>query len=243
MLNQVFIAGAFHRGGDDQFVHHIPLMIARENQALAFVLQANGIFFFDDLQMHEARENFQQIVRQQHLIPQVAGGVVVGIFRDIVPRTAVMGAFVKRQEEGFIAIEFGRHKYFVLADGKVHQRPAFKGQQRLGLIGAGIFRQTRFLILRNGVLYRLLKFRLQFQRRYWQAIDEQHQVDTPFLRLYTCLFKYGARRMRAVNQLRYNAADILFVARQSFRIEIMFRLKLTQGKTRIMAFDTMTQHA
>ena len=193
--------------------------------------------------MHEARENFQQVVRQQHLIPQVAGGIVIGIFRDIVPRAAVMGAFVKRQEEGFIALELGRHKNFVLADGKVHQRAAFKGQQRLRFVGARVLRQTRFLVLRYGVLHRLLKFRLQFQRRHWQAIDEQHQVDTPFLCLATRFFKCGVRRMRAVNQLRHDAADILFVARQGFRIEVMLRLKLAQRKTGVMAFDTMTQHA
>ncbi|VGC97519.1 Uncharacterised protein [Klebsiella quasipneumoniae] len=243
VLNQVFIACPFHRGGGDQFVDHVPLVVPRENQALAFVLQANGIFFFNNVQMHKTGEDFQQIVRQQHLIPQVAGGVVVGIFRDVVPRAAVMGAFVKRQEEGFIAIKFGRHKHFVLADGKVHQRPAFKGQQRLRFIGAWIFRQTRFLVLRNGVLHRLLKFRLQFQRRHWQAIDEQHQVDTPFLCLATRFFKCSVRRMWAVNQLRYDAADILLVARQGFRIEAMFRLKLAQGKTGVMAFDTMTQYA
>ena len=38
VLNQVFIASPFLRGGGDQFVHHVPLVIARENQALAFVL-------------------------------------------------------------------------------------------------------------------------------------------------------------------------------------------------------------
>ena len=140
VLDQITLADALGLDIGQQSANDGPLVIARENQALAFVLQANGVFFFDDLQMHEARENFQQVVRQQHLIPQVAGGVVVGIFRDVVPCAAVTGAFVKRQEEGFIALKFGRHKHFVLADGKVHQRPAFKGQQRFGFVGERIFR-------------------------------------------------------------------------------------------------------
>ena len=104
----------------------------------------------------------------------------MGIFGDLIACTTIFGAFVKRQEEGAVTHEFGGHINVILADGKMHQRPALEGQQRFGLIGSGIFRQAGFFILRNGVLHRLFEFGFQLQRGNWQAVDKQHQVDAPF---------------------------------------------------------------
>ena len=90
--------------------------------------------------MHKAGEDFQQVIRQQHLVPQVIGRIAARVFRDLVTRAALFSAFVERQEEGVVAREFGRHIDVELADGEVHQRPAFKGQQRFGFVGERIFR-------------------------------------------------------------------------------------------------------
>ncbi|MNC63877.1 hypothetical protein D3C75_1140350 [compost metagenome] len=133
-------------------------MVTREDQALFFNFQPIPVLFLFDLQVHKTGKDFQQVVWQQNFIPQIAGGVFVCILGRCVTRAAFFGAFVKRQEEGVIPRQFGGHKHFILADGKMHQCATFEGEQRLRLIGDRVFRQTRFLILFNRVMYRLLEF-------------------------------------------------------------------------------------
>ena len=49
VLNEILIASAFYRRSDNQFVHDIPLMITREDQALFLALKAIPLFFLFDL--------------------------------------------------------------------------------------------------------------------------------------------------------------------------------------------------
>ena len=62
MLDKVLVAGAFLICGGNELVHDVPLVIAREDQALFFDLFTVPVLFFLDLQMDKAGEDLQQIL-------------------------------------------------------------------------------------------------------------------------------------------------------------------------------------
>ncbi|MCY1311096.1 hypothetical protein D9M70_613610 [compost metagenome] len=107
-------------------------MVAREDQGFFGDAVAFSVFLHTLLQVQEAAQHLEPGIRLEQALPQVAGGVLAVIRRRRVAGAAVEAAQVERQEEGFLAGQFGSHRHFILAHGKVHQRAALEGQQRLG---------------------------------------------------------------------------------------------------------------
>ena len=97
---------------------------------------------------------------------------MVHVYRGIIPRAAIMRAFVKRQEESVVAFQTCRHIDLILTHREMHQRTALERQQRFWLLGDRVHRQARGTVLLHRIVYRLLKFRLQLQRRNRDTVDE-----------------------------------------------------------------------
>lgn len=116
------------------------------------------------------------------------------------------------------------------------QRPALKGQQRFGFVGGRIFRQTGLFVLHNRAMHRLFKFGFQLQRGDRQAVDKQHQIDAPLFGFQAGFRKGAVGGIGAIHQLRYDAAEILPIARQGFRVQIVLGFKLAQGKRALRIF-------
>jgi hypothetical protein len=230
-----------------QIAHHVPLVVAREDQAFLLVLAAFPVFLVLNLQVHKAGQDVEQVVRQQHLVPQVIGGVAVDVVRHIIARAAVVCAFVEGQKVGALPLQLGGHVHLVLAHRKVHQRTALEGQQRLRFFGHRVYRQARGLVLPNGAVHRLFEFTLQLQRGHRHAIHKQHQVNAPCLGLFgvtvSRLQQVRIRRPRAVHQLRHHTQAVFGVAGQRVRVQVVLGLELTQRQARIAVAQLMAQHA
>ena len=247
MLDQVFVPRPLAARGVEQFAHHVPLVIARKDQAFLLVLAAFPVLLVFDLQVHEAGQDVEQVVRQQHLVPQVIGGVAVRVGGHVVAGPAVRRALVEGQENRVLALQPGRHVHLVLAHRKVHQRAAFEAQQRLRLFRHRVDGQAGRLVLAYGPLHRLLELGLQLQRRHRQAIHKQHQVDAPGFGLGSCaVLTLGLTRLacpRAIDQLRHHAQAVPGVAGQGVRVQIVFGLELAQRQPRIAVAQLVAQHA
>ena len=243
MLNQIFVPRPFAARRADEFVHHIPLMVAREDQRFLAELPPLPIFALLDLQVYVAAQNRQQVGWHQHLVPQVIGGVLIHILGCIVARTAILGALVKRQEYGVRTFETRGHIHLVLAHGEMHQRTTLEGQQRFSFLGDRINRQARGFVLMNGVVHRLLEFGFQLQRCDRQTVDEQHQIDAPRLRLAARLQQMFIASPRRIHQLRHHAAAVLRVAGKRVGVQIMLGFELAQAEAHTSVTQLMAQHA
>ena len=242
VLNQVLLPRPLAARRRQQLAHRIPLVVAREDHAFSSVLAAFPVFFVLNLQVHKAGEDVEQLVRQQHLVPQVIGGVAVDVVRHIVARAAIVRAFVKGQKVGVLPLQLGCHVHLVLAHRKVHQRTALEAQQRLCFFGHRVYRQTRGLVLFDGTVHPLFEFTLELQGGHRHAIDKQHQVNAPCFCFGARLGKVSIRRPRAVHQLRHHTQAVLGVAVQGVWVQVVLGLELAQRQTRIAVAQLVAQH-
>ena len=166
VLDQILLATAFVAHGTQQALHHIPLVIAGEDQALFFLDAPQIVLFMLHMQVHVAGKDFQQGLGLQYFLPQIFGAIAG--FRLIIPGTAVTGAAVKGQKVGALASELGGHRHLELVDREMDQGPAPEGQQRLHL--AGCFQGSVLAVLLLGVFQALLEAGFQLQRRNRQAV-------------------------------------------------------------------------
>ena len=192
--------------------------------------------------MDETADNLQQVGRGQHLVPEIVRGVAVAVLGGIVARTALGRAPVKRQKARITPLQPGGHVGLVLAHRKVDQRPPLKGQQRLRLVGCRVFGQAGFLVLLNGVLHRLLEFALQLQGDNGNAVQKQHQVDTPRLGLGAGFLKMGLGGIGAVDQLRHHPQNIARVHRLGIRVQAMVGFELAELKSGGLIPQLVAQH-
>ena len=242
MLNQVFMPRPLAARRRQQFAHHVPLVVARKNHAFLLDLAAFPVFFVLNLQVYKTGQDVEQVVRQQHLVPQVIGGVALDVLRHIVARAAVCRAFVEGQKGGARPLQARGHVHLVLADRKMHQRTALEGEQRLGLFGHRVHGQARGFVLQNGALHRLLEFALQLQRGHRQAIDEQHQVNAPCLGLGANFSQMRLAGPRAVHQLGHHTQAVLGVAGQRVGVQVVLGLELAQRQARIAVAQLVAQY-
>ena len=231
MLGQVLLARAFLTAGRHQPIDQIPLVIARKDQALLSSFLSLPVLLTADLQVDETADDLQQVSRGQHLVPEIVRGVAVAVLGGIVARTALCCPPVKRQKARGIPRQSRGHVRLVLAHRKVDQRPPLKGQQRLRLVGCRVFGQAGFLVLLNGVLHRLLEFALQLQGDNGNAVQKQHQVDTPRLGLGAGFLKMGLGGIGAVDQLRHHPQNIARVHRLGIRVQAMVGFELAELKS------------
>jgi hypothetical protein len=243
VLDEVLVPGALRARRLQQFPHDIPLMVTRKDHRLLLPLPAVPVLLLDDLEVNETGEDVEQVFGQQHLIPKVVRGVPVDVVRHVVARAAVRGAAIEGQEDRLLAGEAGGHGDLVLADGEVDEGAAFEGEQRFGLLSDRVDRQTRGLVLFDGTVGGLLELGLQLQRGHGQAVDEEHEVDTPGLCLRARGGEFGFRRPRAVHDLRHDTQTVLSVASECVGVEIVLRLELAERETSAAVAQLMAQHA
>ena len=134
--------------------------------------------------MDKTSNDIQQIVRSENFIPQIRRSVLILVFWHIIACATVMRAFIEWQEKSIFSSQLGRHIDFVLTHGKVYQCATLKHQQGFRLVGFWIFRQAGAFVLQHGILHRLFKLGLEFQSSNRKAVNEQYQVNTPFLGLF-----------------------------------------------------------
>jgi hypothetical protein len=96
VLDEVFLAGAFGAGCFDELADDVPLVIAGEDHRLLLILPAVPVLLFLDFEVNEAGEDVEQVVGQQHFVPEVVGGVAVDVLRRFVARAAVFGSAIER---------------------------------------------------------------------------------------------------------------------------------------------------
>ena len=165
VLHQVLVPRALGARGRDELRHHLPLVVAGEDDPLLLLFL---------LQVDKAPEDLQEAVAAQHPLPQVAGAVAQRVRRVA---CALVVPQVEGQEHGLGAGQPRGHVDLVGADGEVHQRPPLEGQQRLLLPGPGVAWRPVVLVLANGVLHRLREIGLEFERGERNAVGKQHHVD------------------------------------------------------------------
>ena len=69
VLDEVFRAGTFGAGGFDELADDVPLLIAGEDHRLLLIFPTVPILRLLNFEMHEACEDIEQVVGQQHLVP------------------------------------------------------------------------------------------------------------------------------------------------------------------------------
>ena len=141
-----------------------------------------------------------------------------------------MVALVERQEARRRPFEARRHEDFFVADREMHQRPARKAQQRLGVLAFRL-RVAVEAILVHGVLNALGEIGLQFDGRDGQAVEEENEVERILVRLRVVNLPHDAKTVGGV------AGEDIGVHRQR-RPELGERERLPEADD----IDAMAQH-
>ena len=84
VLYQVLLPGPLGGGGAYKLSNHIPLVVTGKDKGLFFVFSTLIAFFIFNLEMDEAGQNVEKILRQEHLIPEVVRGITPDIGGDLV---------------------------------------------------------------------------------------------------------------------------------------------------------------
>ena len=159
-----------------------------------------------------AAEDFQPAFALPDLLPEVGRAVPARRVHRVARRAVV--ALVEGQEHGRRPVQPGRHVDFAVAHGEMHQRPAGKGEQRLGGLALGL-RQAVEAVLVDRVADALREVGLQFRRRHRQAVEEQHQVDAVLV-------------VQRVAHLPHHAQPVGGVAGEDVGVDGQGRLELGQ---------------
>ncbi len=149
MLNEVALACAVFFYIVQQLMHHLELVIARNNLPALF-LAGFGIFFLHDLGI--VFQNIGEAGRCEQAFPEVVGFETVRIRRVA---GAVIPALIERQEPGGRAVEFGTHAHFGIIDREMEHAAAEMEQWFPRIAVAAV----------------------KLERGHRQAVDEQPQVE------------------------------------------------------------------
>ena len=152
----------------------IPLVVAGEDEGFLLGLAPVPGLLGLDLQVDEAANDLQNVVRGQHLVPQIASRVAVDILGQVVARTTILGAPAEGEEVRRPTRKPSGHVRLVLTDGEVNERTPLECEQRLGLVGLRVFGEARLFVLLDGVLDCLLELTLKLHRGDGDAVQEEH---------------------------------------------------------------------
>ncbi len=160
VLHQVVLPGALGASHPLQAEHAVPLVVTREDRRRLPdpLLRLLGV--------HEPGEEVQPCVPLPHLLPQVGGRMPVGIRRVAGPPAV---ATVERQEARGRPFQPRGHRDPLCVDREVHDRPL--AQRHVPGVPVPPVLGDRVLDVLPGELV------LQLGRGYWNAIDEEHEVE------------------------------------------------------------------
>ncbi len=166
VLDEIPLSRATLRHVCQQLVHHVELVIARENLNL-FLFSRLRVLLFDNLGV--VLDNVRDALRRENPLPQVIGlqSVRVGwVARAVVP------ALVERQKPRALALELRAHPHLAVVHRQMHHA-TLKLEQLFSRVAVAP-------VLLDGVFYRLFgQAVLQFEGGNRQAVDEQAQVQRP----------------------------------------------------------------
>ena len=170
MLDQGVVADALAARGAGQQAHRFELVVAGKDHRLHLYLAAAVVAFFVRLQVDEARDQVEQAVALQHLLPQVGGAVAAPAGSGRIAGAAVAAA-VERQEAGGVPGEPRGHPHRFGVRGEVHEGAPLEGKDRR-------LRVTVLAVLPASVGDRLPGERvLQFHGGDRYAVDAQRHVE------------------------------------------------------------------
>ena len=120
------------------------LVVAREDHRLRLHLAALVVALLLDLQVDEAREDVEQAVALQHLLPQV-GGAIGAPGRVGRIAGAAVAALVEGQEVRRRARQPRGHQHRLGIHREVHQRAALELEDRLARVAVLLVLPARVL--------------------------------------------------------------------------------------------------
>ena len=177
MLQQIAFALLACLSVRNQFLHHIQLMIAWEDDCLrcrAHLLAVHQLDFRFHLQADISLQQGQQHLSSQHLLPQIDCRVTVRIFRitAITDVACPIAALVEGQEERLFPLQLSCHHHLFQVYTEVSQYAIVELEQRF--LGVAVI---HILVLR--VLHRLpSKLVLQFQCNHRDAVYRKYHINT-----------------------------------------------------------------
>jgi hypothetical protein len=221
VFDEIVVAHALTPCGIDQGAHRLKLVVAREDQRLLLHLAALIVALLLDLQVNEARQQIEQAVPLQHLLPEIGGAVGASSGVERIASAAV-ASLVEGQEVGGRAREARSHQHGFGIDGEVHQRAALKFEDRLARIAI-------VLVLPSRVLDRLSCERiLELHGGDGDAIQAERDIERLL-------------RARREVQLPRDAEPVGGVARLQFRIQFVRRLEVSHVQRPPVTLEAMAQ--
>ncbi len=221
MLDQVLAARPFGQHGGLELSRRVELMKPGEDDLLDLLLLV--------LLGHQiAAQDFEPALPLPDLFPQI-GGAMPAVRVHGVAGPAVV-TLVEWQEHGGRAVQPGHHVDFAVAHGEMDQRPAGKGQQRLGGLALGPGKAIEAILV-DRVADALREVGLEFGRRHRQAVQEQHQVDAVLV-------------VQRIPHLPHDAQAVGGVAGQDVGIDGQGGFELSQRQlfSQAQHLDAMPQH-
>ena len=201
VFDQGVVADALAARGGDQEAHRFELVIAGEDHRLHLRLAAAVVALLRYLQVDEARQQVEQAVALQHLLPQVRGAVAAAVGVGRIAGAAV-AAPVEGQEARSVTGKPRRHQHRLGIHGEVDQGAPLEGEDRRPRVAVRA-------VLPAGVRDRLSGERvLQFQGGDRNAVDAQRHVERLL----------GVRREA---KLARDAGAVGGVARVQLRVQIV----------------------
>lgn len=227
VLDQVLLPRAVCADVVQQLVQHVPLVIAREDEAFPDRdLAGGGVFFFGLFQMQELVQKLLQGIPAQHPLPQVGRGVAAVRGRRVA-RAAhfarAVAALVEGQEKGLLPLQAGGHFDVEGVHGKAGEHAALEVEKQ-------VVRRAVLPELAHGVLHGLAGERVfQLQADDGDAVEQQGHVHAVLVG-------------RAVAQLARAVQDIALVALHAFGVEAGLRLPEDHAEARAQHGKAVAQH-
>ena len=176
MLNQIVGTDAVFSHISHDLTYHIVLVVAWEDHLFLGDSFGNAVlddFLFFLHKGNKAVDEVEQAVTLQHFLPEVAGGIAVGILgiACATNHTGTIGALVERQEVSLPIRQLGGHPCFVKVNGKVDQEAVIQAERKF--FGAAVMLELvdgADIVLPGQLV-------LQFQSHHRDAVHGQHHVD------------------------------------------------------------------
>ena len=215
------MADALAPGRVHQRAHRLKLVVAREDHRFLLHLAALVVALLLDLQVDEPRQQVEEAVPLQHLLPQV--GRAIGAPRRVGRVAgAAVAPFVEGQEVRRRPCQPRGHEHRFGVHGEVHQRAALELEDRLARIAV-------LLVLPARLFHRLAGERvLQLQRGDGDAVQAEGDIERLL-------------RARREVQLPGQPQAVRGVARLQLRVELVRRLEVGRVQRPPIALEAMAQ--
>ena len=164
------MADALAPGRVHQCAHRLKLVIAREDHRFLLHLTALIVALFFDLKVDEPRQQVEEAVPLQHLLPQI-GRAIGAPHRVRRVASAAVVPFVEGQEERRRPCQPRGHEHRFGVHSEVHQRPPLELEDRLARVAV-------LHVLPARLFHRLPGERvLQLQRGHGDAVQAQGDIE------------------------------------------------------------------